>query len=479
MKTSADYRERMAMLRSNVYMGGNLVGRDDPIFEPGLNTLALTYDLVNDEKYSDLLTATSHLTGEKINRFTHISQNSDDLMKKQEMTRELCQRSGRCIQRCMGIDSLNGLSVVTKEIDEATGSKYYERFTKYLKWFQENDLIGNAAQTDVKGDRSLRPHQQADLDLYLRVVERREDGIVVRGAKAHNSIAAYADELLVFPTRAMTSEEGDWAVAFAIPADAEGVYLISVPHIHKTRKELKAPITEYGTMHAFTVFDNVFVPWDRVFMNGEHKFAGRLASLFALYHRHSYTGCKPALTDVLMGTAAVVADYSGLGKVSHVRDKLADMIAVAELVYAAGIASAVKGKKASSGTMIPNTIYANVGRYHAGVKIYHEYETLADLAGGLAATLPLEGDFLNPVTGKLLEKYMKRKADVPSEYVHRAYRLVENLIASSTGAAAGISGVHGGGSPIMEKIAIMANYDLESKKRLARTLAGIPEKEGK
>lgn len=475
MKTSADYRERLSRMRPNIYMGGKLVGRDHSIFEPGIKTLELTYDLVDKQEYAEFLTAESHVSGERINRFTHISQSTDDLMKKQELTRMLCRKSGRCIQRCMGVDALNGLSVVTKEIDEVTGSNYHERFCNYLKWFQENDLVGNAAQTDVKGDRSLRPHQQADPDLYLRVVEKREDGIVVRGAKAHNSIAAYADELIVIPTRAMTPEESDWAVAFAIPADAEGVYLISVPHIHRERKELKAPVTDYGTMHAFTIFDNVFVPWERVFMCGEHKFAGRAASLFALYHRHSYTGCKPALTDVLMGTTALVADYSGIGKVSHVRDKLVDMVAVAELVYAAGIASSVKGKRASSGTCVPDSIFANVGRYHAGVNIYHEFETLADIAGGLAATLPFEEDFLSPETGPMLDKYMKRRADVPSEYVHRAYRLVENLIASATGAASQISGVHGGGSPIMEKIAISSGYDIEARKRLAKELAGIPQ----
>lgn len=461
-------------LRPNVYLGGKLVGRDDPVFEPGLNTLSLTYDLVDDPKYHDLLTATSHLTGEKINRFTHMHQTSEDLQKKQEMTRKLCHVCGRCIQRCMGIDAMNALSVVTKDIDDATGTNYHQRFLEYLRYFQENDLVGNAAQSDVKGDRSLRPHEQTDPDMYLRVVEKREDGIVVRGAKAHNSIAAYAEELLVIPTRAMTKEEGDWAVAFAIPADAEGIYLVSTPHVHRKRSKLKAPIEEYGTMHAFTIFDNVFVPWERVFMCGETKYAGTLASLFATYHRHSYTGCKPAMTDIFLGATALVAEYNGIGKASHVRDKLADLIAVAELVFAAGLAAGVKGTKSASGTMMPDVVYTNVGRYHAGVNIYHEYETLADIAGGLAATLPWEDDFYHETIGPQLEKYIMRKADVPAEHQHRCFRLIENLICSSTGAAAQISGIHGGGSPVMEKIAIMGRYDIEGRKNIVKYLAGIP-----
>lgn len=478
MKTSNDYRKRLMAMRPNVYLGGKLVGRDHPDFEPGINTLALTYDLVDHPEYSELLTAKSHLTGETINRFTHIHQSSDDLLKKQELTRRLCLKCGRCIQRCMGIDAMNAISVVTRDMDDALGTEYNKRFLEYLRFFQENDLVGNAAQSDVKGDRSLRPHQQADPDLYLRIVEKRSDGIVVCGAKAHNSIAAYADELLVIPTRALTKEEGDWAVAFAIQADAPGVKLISVPHIHRQRKHIKAPVEQYGTMHAFTVFDNVFVPWERVFMCGETRYAGQLATLFATYHRHSYTGCKPAMTDIFMGATALVAEYNGIAKASHVRDKLADLIAVGELVAAAGIAASVKATPTAAGTVVPDVVFTNVGRYHAGVNIYHEYETLADVAGGLSATLPLEEDFYNPETGPLLHKYIMRKADVPAEYQHRCFRLIENLICSATGAAAQISGIHGGGSPVMEKIAIMGRYDLEARKQVARYLAGIPGKDG-
>ncbi|MCO1599926.1 4-hydroxyphenylacetate 3-hydroxylase family protein [Desulfosporosinus nitroreducens] len=475
MRTSKEYREKILSMRPNVYMNGKLVGRDHPDFEPGIRTLALTYDLVDDPEYADLLTATSHLSGEKINRFTHMHQSTDDLLKKQEMTRKLCLVCGRCIQRCMGIDAMNGLSLVTKDIDNAKGTNYHERFLKYLRFFQDNDLVGNAAQSDVKGDRNLRPHQQADPDLYLHIVERREDGIVVRGAKAHNSIAAYADELIVIPTRALTKEEGDWAVAFAIQADAPGIKLISLPHNHRKRKHLKAPIEDYGTMHALTVFDNVFVPWDRVFMNGETEFAGQLASQFATYHRHSYTGCKPALSDIFLGATALMAEYNGIGKASHVRDKLAELITVGELVYGAGIAASVKGFKSASGTFAPDVVFTNVGRYHAGTNIYHEFETLADIAGGLAATLPFEEDFYSPDTKDDLEKYIMRKSDVCAENQHRAYRLVENLIASSTGAATGISGIHGGGSPVMEKIAIMSKYDIQARKNVVKYLAGIKD----
>ncbi|MBS4023941.1 MAG: aromatic ring hydroxylase [Dethiobacter sp.] len=473
MRTFEQYLEKLKTMRPNVYMDGGIVARDDARFMPGIRTIGKTFDMAADPEHSELTTAVSHLTGEKINRYTHIHQSQDDLLKKQKMTRMYCRQAGRCIQRCMGIDALNGISVVTKDMDNALGTEYHQRFLKYMEYYQKNDLVGNAAQTDVKGDRSLRAFQQEDPDMYLRIVERQKDGIIVRGAKAHNTIAPYADEIIAFPTRAMTTKDSDWAVAFAMPADTEGMYLVSVAHNQREKEELPSPFAETGTAHSITIFDNVFVPWERVFMCGEDKFAGQMASLFALYHRHSYTGCKPALTDILMGAAALVSEYNGLEKASHVRDKLADMVTVAELVYATGIAASVTSKCSASGTYVPEVVYTNVGRYHAGVNVYHEFEILADLAGGLAATLPHEKDFFEPTVGPLLNKYIKRKSGVSSEDIHRCYRLIEGLICSAPGAASQVSGIHGGGSPIMEKIAIMAQYDLSKNKELAKFLAGI------
>jgi aromatic ring hydroxylase len=460
-------------MRSNVYIDGELVSRDDSRIEPGMNVIALTYDLAQEKEYEGIFTATSHLTGETINRFCHVHRSSDDLMKKQEMTRLYCHKSGGCIQRCMGIDAVNALSVITYEIDQVHQTEYHQRFLTYLEYFQENDLCANCAQTDVKGDRKKRPHQQVDPDLYLRVVERKKDGIVVRGAKAHNTVAPYADEIIVIPTRFLTEEEGDWAVAFAIPADAEGVKLICRPTAFRPRKLLDAPIAHFGDVESLTIFDDVFVPWERVFMCGEQEFGGPLALIFALYHRHSYTGCKPASSDVLMGMAALVAEYNGIENEKHVQQKLADMISVAELVYAAGIAAAVKSQQAPSGTYVPEIIYSNVGRRHAGENIYHEFEIVADLAGGLSATLPLEGDFISEETGPLLAKYMMRNPRISAEDQHRCFRLISDAICSSMGGVSQIAGLHGGGSPVMETITVLRNYDLEAKKRIAKDLAGI------
>lgn len=476
MKTAVDYKKKIFSLRKNIYIDGQLVGREDPRLEPGLNTIGLTYDAFADTdlEVKNLTTAKSHLSDNQINRFTHIHQGIDDLIKKQLMTRLLCHRTGTCILRCMGIDAMNALYVATYEIDQKKGTDYHQRFRRYLDYFQENDMAACCAQTDVKGNRKLRPHEQADPDLYLRVIEKRSDGIIVNGAKAHITMAAIAEEIIVVPTRVMTKEEQDWAVAFAIPADAEGIKLVTLGKYPPKRKKLHAPFPTYGSSDSMVLFDHVFIPNDRIFMCGEWEFAGRLALLFALYHRHSYTGCKPAVTDIMMGMAALLAEYMDIENASHVRRVLVDLISIAELVFAAGLAGAYCAHQTSSGAWEPNIIYCNVGRRHAGTNIFAEYEKLCEIAGGLCATLPLEGDFYHDDIKELLNKYIMRRTDISAEKQHRLYRLVSDYIVSAQSASKLISGVHGGGSPIMEEIALYRNYNIEEKKRIAKRLAGIP-----
>lgn len=476
MRTSEEYVEKLYGMRKNVYIDGELAGRDDPRLIPSTKTLAKTFDLVEDPKFKGLITAKSHLTGEEINRFTHINRNTEDLLNKQKMIRMACHLTGGCIQRCMGCDAMNALSAITYDTDQSYGTEYHKRFVKYLEYFQEGDLTAAMAQTDVKGDRSLRPHQQKDPDLYVHVVEKRDDGIVVRGAKNHITMAANADEIICLPTRALTEKDADYAVAFAVPADTEKVKLITHVANARPRKKLKAPMGELGAADSFVIFDDLFVPWERVFMCGEWPFGGLLAHASgALFHRHSYTGCKPAVTDIITGAAALTAEYQGIADKAHVRSKLADLACVAELVYAAGIAAAVTGEQHPSGTFMPNIVYVNVGRRHAGVNIFHESEILTDLGGGLPATLPFEGDFANPETRPYLEKYIMRKADVPAEKVHRCFRMLSDMLCSAAAGVSAVAGVHGGGSPVMEEILVLLTYDFEEKKKVAKYLAGIEE----
>ncbi len=229
VKTFDEYCSRLKKLKRNLYIGGQKVDRMDERLAGQLHVIKETYDRANDPEWDGLCTATSHLTGEKINRFTNIHRSVDDLLKKQQMTRLLCHRAGGCISRCMGIDVMNALSVVTHEMDQLLGTDANRNYLKYLSYWQDNDICANCAQTDAKGDRLKRPHEQVDPDLYLRIVESRPDGIVVRGAKLDNTTAPLSDEIIAVPTRFMTDKDNDYAVAFAVPADWDGVKMLVRP----------------------------------------------------------------------------------------------------------------------------------------------------------------------------------------------------------------------------------------------------------
>ena len=473
MISGDQYRERIAKLRPNVYQRGKLVDRFDPSIQGGINVMATTYDFAADPEFEGVGVATSHITGEKINRFAHIHQSMEDLVNKQKMTRLYCQEVGGCIQRCMGCDGLNALSIASYDADQKHGTSYYKNFIELMKKVQAEDLTLVCAQTDVKGNRPWRPGKQQDPDLYLRVVEKRADGIIVNGAKAHNTCAAYADEIIVLPTRNMVADERDWAVAFSIPADWEGITIINGAFSPPPRKKLKAPYNEMGTSHSLTVFDQVFVPWERVLLCGEAEQAGKAALYFALYHRHSYCGCKAALSEIFTGATALAAEYNGIEKAQHVRHQLAEMIQVIDLIYAAGIAAAVDSTRAASGTYIPDTNYCNAGRMLAGESIYGEYEALAAIAGGLAATLPHEEDFYDEKLKPYLEKYIMRNPAISAENQHRAFRLFQDMMSSAWGGHKLIDALHGGGSPVIEKVAIYRDHNIEHSKNIFKKLAGI------
>lgn len=476
LRTKEQYFEKLFSMNPNVYIGGEKVSRNDPRLRPGLNVLGVTFDLAQDQKWNNVATAHSTLIDEEVNRWAHLPQNPYDLMQKQKLIRLAARRVGGCIQRCMGHDAINALAICTKEIDEAKGTNYHERFMNYLKDYQKNDLVGCCAQTDSKGDRLKRPSEQSNPDHYVHIVQERDDGIIVSGFKMSITQAAYADEILVIPTRALKADDRDFAVAFALPADWDNMHLITRPVWLRDKDDKNAPpFSKYGVSDSVIFFDNTFVPKERVFMCGEWEFGRRLALLFADSHRHSYSGCKPAVSDILCGAASLAAQANNIEKVPHVKEKLTEYAGAAELAYAAGIASAVFGEKTKSGVFFPNPIYANVGRRLTGELIYHEYNLLTEIAGGISVTLPFKEDFFAPETKEYLEKFIVRNPNLTADYSLKLWKFIEDISASPMTAWYEIAGVHGGGSPIMETIALSIEFDFETRKNLARYLAGIDE----
>lgn len=486
MRTKAQYFEDLKTKRKNLYLDGKLIDRDDKALEQARNVIGVTFDLAHDPETKDLCTAKSHITGETINRFCHVHQSKEDLHKKQDMTRMLCRRVSQCIGRCMGVDALNALNSVSFEADKVNPGKtqYHKNYLKWLEEFQKKDLVGSCAQTDVKGLRMLRPAEQPDPDQYLHIVEKRADGIVVRGAKVHITFASVADEILVLPTRALGKDEADYAVAFAIPADHPGIKQVLSPHNMKDRKTYKRGF-DWGFVDSYVIFEDTFIPWERVFLCGESAHGGIAALLFALFHRHSYSGCKPAVGDMLIGMAAMAAEMNGIEKAPHVREKIAELIKITELGYAAGYTASDLGKPEvympgvgmrpyGPGAFIPNTIYANVGRCLTGESVFHEQQILCEIAGGMPATFPHEADLTNPETKAVLEKYVKRNQEIPIEDQIKFWLLFADYTNSASTGAIAYGSMHGGGSPIMEQIAIYGQYDITECKNIVRKLGGMP-----
>jgi len=485
MRSKQDYINGLSKMKRNVYFDGQLIDRTDELQMDCINTIGTTYEEAAKPENQDLCTAISHLTGDRINRFTHIHQNTDDLHKKQDMTRMLCQKVGGCIQRCMGIDGTNAIYNVSYEADKQNNgaTQYHENFKKWLSRFQTEDLIGCCAQTDVKGDRMLRPAEQPNPGSYVYIKERLADGIVVEGCKLHISEASVADEVLVLPTRALRKEDKDYAVAFAVPGDWDGLKQVATIHNIRTREHYPRGFT-MGATDSYMIFDNCFVPWERVFLAGEHLHGGACALLFALFHRHSYSGCKPAIGDVMLGLAALAAEVNNVHKAEHVRAKLAEIIMTSELGYAAGYTASDLGRPElyvpgmgfvpyGPGSYIPHSIYANVGRCLTGEAVYRESEILCDISGGVTATFPHEKDFANPATGELLLKYTKRNPKIPVEDQAQFWRFLGDILCSASGGIMNVGNYHGGGSPVMEQIAITTQYDIESRKKLVKYIAGM------
>lgn len=439
---------------------------------PHIHSAAVTYQLATDEATADVGSAVSHLTGRRINRWTHIPRNQEDLVKKARMMRMAGQITGTCFQRCVGLDALISLYSVTYDIDQKYGTDYHERFKRFLIATQDADLMSDGAMTDPKGDRSKPPHQQHDPDLFVRVVERRSDGIVIRGAKLHQTGAVNSHQIIVMPGQSLGPEDRDYAVACAVPADAPGVLMVFGRQVNDSRKwegEIDQGNAAYGVVggEAMIVFEDVFVPNERVFMCGEHEFAGTPVERFTAYHRQNYGGCKAGNLDVLVGATLALAEIQGTAKASHVRDKLAEMAHLVETMYSGALACSYDCSNLACGTAIVNPLLANTAKFNTA-RYYPEVTRLAqDIAGGFIATLPAEAELQNPRVAGHIRKYYATRPDVPAEERIRLGRLIENM----TGATPIVECMHGAGSPQAQKVVLQKLVDWRRRVKLARRIA--------
>ncbi|TXT53294.1 MAG: 4-hydroxybutyryl-CoA dehydratase/vinylacetyl-CoA-Delta-isomerase [Promethearchaeota archaeon] len=478
LKTPQEYLESIKTPK-NLYMFGEKITDfwNHPIIRPSINTVMKIYELAQIDEYKDLMTVQSHLTGNIINRFTHIHQSTEDLIKKVKMQRLLGQKTGCCFQRCVGFDAANSLYSVTYEIDAKLGTNYHERFKDYWIEVQDQDLMVDGAMTDTKGDRSKRPIEQKDPDSFLHIVDEKDDGVIIRGAKIHQTGFLNSHRAIIMPTLSLRPGEEAYAISCGVDIDAEGITLIYGRQSCDTRKMEEGKLDignfKYGGQEIFVIFDDVFIPTDHIFMKGEVEFSRELVNRFAGFHRQSYGGCKVGVGDVLIGATALSAQYHGVEKASHIRDKLVEMTHLNETLFSCGIACSSLGFQRDAGNYEMDMFLANVCKQNVTRFPYEIARLAEDIAGGSICTLPSEADLRSSEVGTLLKKYLDTNPEIPVEDRYKILRFIENLTMGVSSVSYRTESMHGAGSPQAQRIMISRQANFEEKKELVKDILDI------
>ena len=470
---AADYRESLRRYNPRVWVDGQSVASvaDAPQLAPGINALGVTYDFALRDELAPIMRAVQKSSGKTVNRMLHIDTSSADLLNKLEAVRVLCQETG-CAQRYLAHDAFSALAQTTARIDADMGTRYGERFTAYLHDFQDKDLAIGIAMTDAKGDRSKRPHEQANVDSYVHIVERNGKGIVISGTKAIVTGAPYVHEFLVMPCRNMGEADADFAVCCAVPCDAEGVTIVARP---AGRPGEKAALfsNKYGQSTGVVVFDKVFVPWERVFLAGEWQHSSHLTYSYATHHRHTCIAARAGFGDLLIGAGVLMCEANGFdpGQESHLREQMVQLISIVEGFYACGVAASVYATEdAPSGVVMPDPVYSNIGKLLLANQIYDMHRIAHYVSGGLIVALPGPDEDHNPETAANLADVLRANPAVPYDKRIEAARFIEDLTASYQGGWYSVISLHGGGSPAAMKQEIWRNYPVGNKVELVERL---------
>jgi 4-hydroxybutyryl-CoA dehydratase/vinylacetyl-CoA-Delta-isomerase len=432
--------------------------------------VGITYDFARRDEYRELMTAEQASSRKIVNRMLHINRHSEDLLSKLEAVRLVCRESG-CAQRYLTHDAFNAIYQTTWRMDQEHGSEYHTRFLRYLHDAQQRDLSLGVAMTDGKGDRSQKPHAQANARSYLHIKERRAGGIVISGVKAIVTGGPYMHGLLVMPCRSMGADDAAYAVCCAVPIDAPGLTIVSRPAGRPGEAAARFS-GKYGQATAVCIFDDVFVPMEQVFMAGEWQHSQPLVTQYAAHHRHSCIGARAGFGDLLIGAGVLMIESNGLdaNKHTHLRDSLVELIKTVEGFYACGVAASVYGLADACGSWQPEPVFSNVGKLMLATGIYDMQRRAHEVSGGLVVALPGPDEDHNPATAGDLADLLRGRADRPYAERIEVARLLEDLTASNTGGWYSVISLHGGGSPEAMKREIYRNYPLQERQQLVERL---------
>jgi 4-hydroxybutyryl-CoA dehydratase/vinylacetyl-CoA-Delta-isomerase len=478
MRTSKQYIESLRDDRE-VYFKGQRVPdvTAHPEIRLAIDHAAIDFDMAESNEYRSM--AVYEENGKQFSRYFKLPRTAEDLLLRSQLIESATALGGTLVVlvKEIGSDALFALHLVANEMDQRKGTGYLERVRKFCEYARGNDLALSVAQTDVKGDRSKSPLEQAHPDFYLRIVRETPDGIIVRGAKAHTSVSVNTNEVIVLPTRAMKQDESAYAVAFAIPLNTKGLKLISSSYgAHHGDSEFDFPLaSKHRMIETLTVFDDVLVPYDRVFLKGEWEFAGEIAKTFVEFHRFTAISYKLPLVDALIGSALLMAEYNGLERAKHVQEKLAKLVAYAETLRALVRLAALDCESGALGVALPRTLIVNMAKLHFATNFHQMLAYVQDIAGGLVVTGPSEADLVSPDIGRYIRRYLGGRAGVSVDNRLKAINLVKELTATDFSGYQAVLAIHAEGSIEAEKLAMVREHDSLRCKQLAKRLAGIVE----
>lgn len=473
LKTVEEYKQSLRDGRVVFYNGEKVQDvTTHPALQVGVDTAAFDYAMAEMPEYRDLAVVTDEKTGEPISRYYYTPKNTEDLLKRHELMVTGTRLNGNIVPftKDIGADAMNAVNMTANMMGK---KEYMERAQNFRAYLQKNDLSMVGAMTDVKGNRTLRPSdgKQSHPDYYVRIVDRTTDGIIVRGAKAHITAAPYFNEILVMPCRNMTEADADYALSFAIPTNTKGVIQIAHPFSYR-RDPADFPVDLPVRSHtdSMIIFDDVLVPWERVFLSGEWQFAMPLVYNFATLHRH--TGCSYHIPmyETMVGVAQAIAEYNGIERAPHIRQEITDLVIETNTLKSLAKASCMD-YEIYGGIPIPNRVLTNIAKYSYASN-YHKYvKILQDISGGLLITAPTHRDWQNPKTKDFMEKYLGGKAGIPTENRLRMLQLIRHMLR----AEAEVIAIHAEGSLFAQRMMILgeAREDIEKYKEQAKALAGI------
>jgi aromatic ring hydroxylase len=449
LRTADEYRNGLIDDRRIFYRGEQIENLlENPELAIAVDHSALCYDL----SYDNPTLAVCTSCGSAYSAFYHVPRSLDDLVRRGALIEEVSRRgAGTIVLKEVGSDALFALLRSCRGQGLENAQAFYQRVI-------DEDLAVAVAQTDVKGDRSKGPSAQADPDLYVRIVDSDRDSITVRGAKTHTSFSANADEIIVLPTRAMGQDDEDYAISFAVPVATAGLTLYVSPYSSGATNPFEFPISsEHKLLESLTVFDDVRVPRDRMFLEREPRAAGQVALSFVDYHRFTAINYKQPLLDLIVGAAYLIADANGISKAGHVRDKLAKLVIWAETVRGVRDLAATRAFEGDQGVWLPDPLSVNIAKYTFAHGYHDAVAMLIDLAGGLLVTGPGGEDWENKEIRAVLEKYYS--AAVPAADRLRLLQLIAELTARDYGGYQSVLATHAEGSIEAEKMQIGRSYD--------------------